>query len=313
MPLHVELNSINQSLDAVRTELFAVREQLQALNSLKSQIGVRISKHASIIHDIKGDALSGEHISREIERLASRLAYTYASENQSNPPVLVSLMNGAMPFAHALQMALSARGFQFEFTTLTTKSYQGTTSGDLSIVGEFTHPIAARRVFILDDIADTLKTGNTIKTFLKARGAASVDLLVLIDKQDVREDPDNNPEYSVFQIDNKFVIGGGMDYLDLCRYLENGDIKAVDLTTLPNNLEMEQLNQIPVLDTRVIQLMVREEKLFRQQARCIQNQAEQAEALKTASDKTVYTPGFFGVSEVSVTPEPTADALDLSY
>lgn len=314
MPLHVELNTINQSLDAARAEKQAVLAQLQALNARKVSITKHVIKHASMMHDIHGTVLSEENIACGIEGLAAQLVDQYAGENDLNPPVFVSLMNGAMPFAHAFQMALSRYyGFQFEFITMETSSYKGIVAGDLSISGEFTYPIAGRRVFILDDIADTLKTGNTVKAFLETRGPQSVELVVLLDKKNVRLDPDNNPEYSVFQVDNKFLIGGGMDYLDLCRYLNDGGIYAVDLTTLPTKPVLDELDEIPALDADYIQLMQREAKLSRLQARCIQNREQQAVALDSMPANTVYTPGFFGVSTVETPAEPaTLDLSDLS-
>ncbi|MCH9689024.1 MAG: hypothetical protein K0U10_00005, partial [Gammaproteobacteria bacterium] len=228
-----------------------------------------------------GVELTAKRIMERLNALADQIIADYGKAYDSNPPVFVSLMNGGLPFAGWFQDILAKKGLNVEFTTMKTNSYIGTTSGALSITSDFSHPVVGRDVIILDDIADTLTTGNGVKAIIAGQRAASVKMLVLLDKQDVRTDPNNNPDYSAFKVNNEFIIGCGMDYYDLCRYLDSGDIKVVDETQLPSKEIQEQLARIRVLDKQVIQLMEKEERLEKQQTRCLEAIEKQTEALDT--------------------------------
>lgn len=292
MPLPQNIPDDETRLGNLRQAIDTTTKALRECNALKAVVGRRIQAGASLVLDVDGKALTALNIKAGIQLLASRLVLEYA-QDVSDPPVFIALMNGAMPFAHALQMALSRRGLQFEFTTMEVKSYQGTTSGDLSITSAFGYPIAGRRVVILDDIADTLKTGNAVKAFLETHGAVAPKLAVLLDKKGVRSDLENNPDYIGFEIDNQFVIGCGMDYLDLCRYLCDGSIKVVDQQTLPDPDELATLGKITALNAELIQLKQEEKAL--------------AKALEIKSQASNL--GLFAVSEAAASSDATPDTL----
>jgi hypoxanthine phosphoribosyltransferase len=284
---HMELDKINQLLKQVQTEIAEKKHLLSDFIALKVRVSNQAIETASLAKDISGIELTAKNIMERLDVLADQVIAEYGQYSDSNPPVFVSLMNGGLPFAGWFQAILAEKGFNVEFTTMKTKSYTGTTSGTLSITSNFSHPVVGRDVIILDDIADTLKTGNGVKAIIAGQRAASVKMLVLLDKQDVRADPNNNPDYSAFKVNNEFIIGCGMDYYDLCRYLDSGDIKVVDETQLPSKEEQEQLGRIRVLDKQVIQLMEKEERLNKQQTRCFERIEKQEEVLDTPS-ATLY-------------------------
>ena len=244
-----ELNRINQKRTDIRTESESIRTELKALNQLNADISRRVTDHLTDISDIEGNALVETTLRARVAELADELVAAYGDKRYLNPPVFVSLMSGALPFASWFQEALADRGFLVEFSTMKVTSYAGTQSGDLSITSDFSYPVGGRDVFILDDIVDTGKTSDAVKAFLKARGAVSTCFVALVDKQGVRfnvqgeEDLTNKPEHAAFKVENQFLMGAGMDYNNLGRYLKDGGIKALtDYSTLTTEEEQVQLN-----------------------------------------------------------------------
>ena len=81
-------------------------------------------------------------------------------------------------------------------------------------------PFENENVLIVEDIIDTGLTLDFLKKFLKHNcRAKSVNLAVLFDKKCARK-YDITPEFSAFEIDDKFIVGFGLDYCGLYRNLD---------------------------------------------------------------------------------------------
>jgi hypoxanthine phosphoribosyltransferase len=78
--------------------------------------------------------------------------------------------------------------------------------------------IRGRDVLLVEDIVDTGYTLRTILDLLRWRGAKSVRLCALLDKVSRRriEVP---IDYCGFQIEDRFVVGYGLDYNEIYRNL----------------------------------------------------------------------------------------------
>lgn len=68
-----------------------------------------------------------------------------------------------------------------------------------------------REVLIIEDIIDSGRTLSHLKDLLGQRKPASLRLCTLLDKPD-RRVAEVNVEYVGFQIEDKFVVGYGLDY-----------------------------------------------------------------------------------------------------
>ena len=78
--------------------------------------------------------------------------------------------------------------------------------------------ITGKNILIIEDILDTGKTLHTVRAMLLEKGAASVEIATLLNKQERREYP-IQAKYVGFEIPNAFVIGYGMDYDEKYRNL----------------------------------------------------------------------------------------------
>ena len=72
--------------------------------------------------------------------------------------------------------------------------------------------IGNRHLIIVEDIIDTGHTMRFIVNKLKARNPASVSICTLLYKPDAMEHEIEEMEHVAFEIENKFVVGYGLDY-----------------------------------------------------------------------------------------------------
>ena len=99
-------------------------------------------------------------------------------------------------------------------------SYHGGTqsSGEIKIVKDIDVSMKERDIIIIEDIVDTGITLNTIVKLLKHRGANSVEIACLLNKE-ARRVMHVDVKYSGFMIPDEFVIGYGLDYDEMYRNL----------------------------------------------------------------------------------------------
>lgn len=244
-----------------KEEIMAIREELQNLNKLSNVIEKRIIAGATIAQDNSGVVLDSETIVTKINIIADKIVDDYKKEDES--PVLVSLMDGAFPFASILQRALIDREFDFHYTTMQVGSYEFSESGVVKISSPPKVKLGEKRVIIVDEVWDTGKTFANVKNYVIDCGAKSVDFAVLVDKVPalssnlemqsmIRVQP--RSEYSCFKLSpDEFLIGFGLDYVGGCRNLLY--IGTVDKKTLPTEEERRLLDKIKPLNDRLQQLL----------------------------------------------------------
>ena len=91
-------------------------------------------------------------------------------------------------------------------------------SGVVKLSKDLDMAITGRDVIIIEDIIDSGRTLSHLKNLLGQRGPASLKICTLLDKPD-RRVVDVDVEYTGFQIEDKFVVGYGLDYDQLYRNL----------------------------------------------------------------------------------------------
>lgn len=94
----------------------------------------------------------------------------------------------------------------------------GMTSGELKISGIDHLDLKDKHVLVIDDIFDTGKTMSTIIQQLQARQPKSLKSLVLLVKNVPRKIT-YRPDYILFEIEDHFVVGFGLDYKEYYRGL----------------------------------------------------------------------------------------------
>ena len=158
-----------------------------------------------------------------IQRTAE-LADAIAAAHRDELPVLVCVVEGARRFATELVARLPGAPSPQEVRA---SSYgDGTVSGGtVSIDDGDGIDVDGRAVLLIEDIVDSGRTVRALEEHFSARGATRVETVTLLTKP-ARRVVDVELSYVGFEIEDRFVVGFGMDYAG--RYRELADIVIYD-------------------------------------------------------------------------------------
>lgn len=151
-------------------------------------------------------------ISNRVTELAKEID---KSRDLTVPLVVISILNGSIVFTADLVRQLSGIVY---LDSIKASSYKGTTSsGVVSITNTLDIPnIETKDILLVDDILDSGLTLHNITSVISNMNPKSIKTCVLLDKKDCRKISFEST-YVGFNIDNKFVVGYGLDYNGLYR------------------------------------------------------------------------------------------------
>ena len=154
---------------------------------------------------IKGVLISKEEIDAAVAKAGKEISDSY----DGKPILLVSILKGAFVFMADLCRAITV---PCEIGFMCAKSYySGTVSaGVVKITMDLEYDVSKYHVIIVEDILDTGRTLNDVVKMLKARNPLSLKVVTLLDKPE-RRVVDFKADMSLFTIEDKFVIGYGLD------------------------------------------------------------------------------------------------------
>jgi len=154
--------------------------------------------------------ISAQAIQTRVQELANQINQDYADKK----PLLVVVLNGAFLFAADLMKSLT---IPCEITFIRVASYTATEStGQLKQILGLNESIANRDLIVVEDIVDTGLTIYEVREQLRAQSPASIAIATLLFKPAaVRKLIDLR--YVGFEIENRFVLGYGLDYDGLGR------------------------------------------------------------------------------------------------
>ena len=170
-------------------------------------------KVADLGNDIAEVLITKEQISTRLAELAAEVTADY----QDRDLVMVGILKGAVmvvaDFARALPRHVSMDWMAVSSYGKGTKS-----SGVVRILKDLDNDITGRHVLIVEDIVDSGLTLSWLVSNLRSRGAASVEVLVLLRKPAAAK-VEVGVKYIGFDIPNAFVVGYGLDYDERYRNL----------------------------------------------------------------------------------------------
>ena len=171
----------------------------------KGRIAVKQQNIEKFNKHIKGVLISEEEIQAAIAKAGKEISDSY----DGTPILLVSILKGAFVFMADLCRAITV---PCEIGFMCAKSYySGTTSsGVVKITMDLEYDISNYHVIIVEDILDTGRTLFDVVKLLKSRNPLSLKVVTLLDKPSRRK-VDFEADVSLFTIEDKFVIGYGLD------------------------------------------------------------------------------------------------------
>jgi hypoxanthine phosphoribosyltransferase len=165
--------------------------------------------------------ITANDIQARIKEIAADLNKDYAGK----APVFVGVLNGCFMFMADLLKEISVP-CEVAFTKLS--SYHGGVTSTRRIRDDFDlmTDITNRHVVLIEDIGDTGNTLDYLVAKLHHRKPASITVCALLLKPDAVEYAVEELKHVAFKIPNEFVVGYGLDYMELGRNL-NGIYKRV--------------------------------------------------------------------------------------
>jgi hypoxanthine phosphoribosyltransferase len=170
--------------------------------------------------------LTEAQIARRVEELGAAIMRDYPDPDE--PLLLVGVLKGATLFLADLVRCIE-RPVEFDFVAIASYGAATKTTGEVRVLKDLEAAVAGKHVIIVEDILDTgmtLRFSYLIET-LHARHAASVQVCVLLDKP-ARRRVEVPVDYRGFEIENRFVVGYGMDFAERYRNLRYIGIVTLD-------------------------------------------------------------------------------------
>lgn len=164
--------------------------------------------------DIVKVMFTKEEIERACKRLGEQITQKYKGEKLR----FIGILKGSFVFMADLIRHVDTH---CEVDFMGASSYYGTStesSGVVTITKELDLPVEGYHVVIVEDIVDTGNTLMSIKEYLEAQGALSIEICALFDKP-CRRIKNINVDFSGFKIGNEFIVGYGLDFNELYRNL----------------------------------------------------------------------------------------------
>ncbi len=153
----------------------------------------------------------------EIRARTAELGKQLTADYKDKSLVLVSVLKGSFIFAADLMRAID---LPCRIDFLGVRSYgAGTeTSGVVQITSDLTRPIDGQDVVIVEDIVDTGLTIAHLMDLFRTRNPRSVKVCALLHKP-ARARVSVPVDYLGFTIEDKFVVGYGLDFDEKYRNL----------------------------------------------------------------------------------------------
>jgi hypoxanthine phosphoribosyltransferase len=158
--------------------------------------------------------LDAGRIQARIAGLAAEIEAGYPPEEEIH---LVGVLKGGFMFMADLVRAMGAR-VTLDFIAVS--SYQQSThsSGEVRLLKDLEERLEGRHVVIVEDIVDTGLTLRYLQDILRARAPKSLRTACLLSKPS-RRLVEVTVEYIGFTIEDRFVVGYGLDYAEKYRNL----------------------------------------------------------------------------------------------
>ncbi len=156
--------------------------------------------------------ISAEDIQVRVRELALEI-----HRDHPNGVHFVCVLKGAFMFLSDLARATEGHA-TLDFMALSSYGHSTRSSGQVQVLKDLGSAIEGLDVVIVEDIVDTGLTLTYLQDILRARSPRTLRTACLLSKPS-RRVVDVKVEYVGFTIEDKFVVGYGLDYAERYRHL----------------------------------------------------------------------------------------------
>ena len=171
-------------------------------------------KDAEMYRDLEYIMVPEETLQERIAEIGAQIGKDYADKT----PIIVGILKGSALFMADLVKAIPVH-VTLDFMGIS--SYHGGTrsSGVVKITKDLEENIEGRHVIIAEDIIDTGLTLSYLLKILRQRNPASISICTLLNKRAHRKMVVDDIKYVAFEVQDQFVVGYGLDYMQKFRNL----------------------------------------------------------------------------------------------
>src|SRR5437016_5624638 len=156
--------------------------------------------------------LSEQQIQKRVVELAADIRRDFPGDVH-----LVAVLKGAFMFLSDLVRQMDG-AVTLDFMAVSSYAKGKTSSGEVRMLKDLDSALDGRNVIIVEDIVDTGLTLTYLQEILRARNPKSLKTACLLSKP-TRRQVDVPVEYIGFEIEDKFVVGYGLDNAGQFRHL----------------------------------------------------------------------------------------------
>jgi hypoxanthine phosphoribosyltransferase len=158
--------------------------------------------------------LRAQQIQARIAELAASIEADYPADEEIH---LVGVLKGGFVFMADLVRSMSAR-VTLDFIAVSSYKQSTKSSGQVRLMKDVDTSLEGRHVIIVEDIVDTGLTLTYLQDILRARSPKTLRTACLLSKPS-RRLIDVTVEYIGFTIEDRFVVGYGLDFAEKYRNL----------------------------------------------------------------------------------------------
>lgn len=160
--------------------------------------------------------LTKQQIADRVVSLGEEITKDYADKNL----LVISLLKGSFIFTADLVREIDVP-VHIEFMITSSYGHGEESTGELQIIKDVdVEDLSIYDVLIVDDIVDSGITMYETMKLLKSRNPKSIKSCTLLDKPS-RRVADITPDYCGFSIEDKFIVGYGLNYKDHFRNIDH--------------------------------------------------------------------------------------------
>ena len=165
------------------------------------------------MYKLNGVMYSTEEIKSKVKEIAKQIEKDYAGEEL----LVVGILKGASVFCADLIREINL-DVNMDFMVVSSYGNGTNSSGTVKIIKDLDVNIENKNVLIVEDIIDSGLTLSSLVAALKTRNPKSLKICTLLDKPE-RRTAKIEVDYVGYVIEDKFIVGYGIDYAEKYRNL----------------------------------------------------------------------------------------------
>ena len=147
----------------------------------------------------------------DIQEAIKALGNSLNNEYQDEELYLICVLKGAVMFMTDLSKHLKMP-LRMEFIRLSSYGSGFSSTGKVNAVDISLPDLNGKNVLIIEDIIDTGHTAKFLMDFIRHNfKTKSLKFCSLLDKK-IKREVEIDPDYHAFEVDDKFLVGYGLDY-----------------------------------------------------------------------------------------------------